>query len=306
MNALSPDKSLSGSRGGRGRGASRWPWILALVVVAFILAILIWTWGSKSPEPGSANKQASRSQAAGSAPAETKGKSEVPPPPPPSAGGKVVEVAPSPAARASGSIPSGKAAGEQAQRKKPYGLNKSLDAVVRSDESIKVGGRTVKMSDLERKLVVEQRGELLDRPLKGRKVSAWGVHLVRPGENLWDIHYALLREYLASRGVKLPPHADRPDAQGRSSGVGKILKFAEHMVGVYNLKTGHMSADLNLLEPGRKVVVFNLTEIFQQLAKIDPHNLSGVMYDGRVLLFPEPDGKTKVVPEPPVKKPAGE
>ena len=305
MNALSPDKSLSGSGGGRGGGGSRWPWILALVVVAIILAILLWSWGGKSPETAQGSKKLSQTQGAKQGTSETQGKSEAPPPPPPSPGGKVVEVKPTPSARVSGSIKS-EPADEQAQRKKPYGLDKSLDAVVRSDESIKVGGRTVKVSELERKLVVEQRGELLDRPLKGRKISAWGVHLVRPGENLWDIHYALLREYLASRGIKLPPHADRPDAQGRSSGVGKILKFAEHMVGVYNLKTGRMSADLNHLEPGRKVVVFNLTEIFQQLAKIDPHNLSGVMYDGRVLLFPEPDGKTKVVPEPPVKKPAGE
>jgi hypothetical protein len=183
-------------------------------------------------------------------------------------------------------------ADEQAQRKKLYGLDKSLDVVVRSDESIKVGDKTIPVSELERKLVVEQRGKLLEKPLsKEGAVSAWGMYLVRPGENLWEIHLALLGEYLKSRGVNLKKGADQPNVQGYSSGVGKILKFAEHMVGVYNLQTGQMSQNLNLLEPGHKVVVFNLSEIFRQLAQIDPHDLSGVMYDGRVLLFPQTKDK---------------
>jgi hypothetical protein len=57
------------------------------------------------------------------------------------------------------------------------------------------------------------------------------------------------------------------------------------MVGVYNLKTGVMSHDLNLLEPGDKVTVYNLSEIFAQLRAIDLRELSGVSYDGRVLIF---------------------
>ncbi len=79
-----------------------------------------------------------------------------------------------------------------------------------------------------------------------------------------------------------------PTPQGKSSGVGKVLKFAEHMVGVYNLRTGHMSQNLDLLEPGQKAVVFNLSEIFAQLDKVDPKELNGIMYDGRVLFFPKP------------------
>ena len=69
--------------------------------------------------------------------------------------------------------------------------------------------------------------------------------------------------------------------------MGKILKFAEHMVGVYNLETGTMSPNLNVIEPGKKAVIYNLSEIFEQLSKIDPRDLTGVSYDGRVLFFPE-------------------
>ena len=89
--------------------------------------------------------------------------------------------------------------------------------------------------------------------------------------------------------MKLPPYSDQPNQAGYSSGVGKVLKFAEHMVGVYNLRTGHMSKNLNLLEPGQKVVVFNLSEIFGQLDKVNPSEINGIMYDGRVLFFPKPE-----------------
>jgi hypothetical protein len=215
-------------------------------------------------------------------------------PPPPSGQGPVVDVTPAP-----GDQTGAPQSAEQAQRKQPYGLENSVDAVVRSDESIKLGNQTVPVTELERKLVVEGRGAMLDRPIdKKQQVTAWGVHAVRPGDSLWKIHYSLLREYMASRGVELPVHADQPRSSGQSSGVGKVLKFAEHMVGVYNLKTGHMSRDLDLLEPGEKVVVFNLSEIFDQLAQANPRELNGVMYDGRVLLFPS-RGKAITTPVKP-------
>lgn len=276
---------------GEGR-PSRWPWLVAVLMVG-LAVVLVWLYWGESEPPGSAGPgtepkvvapQAEPGAPPGPQPA---GAAEVPPPP--SKGEhEVYHLTPGQ------DPPSGQAA-EQARRKEPWGLDESLDAVVRTDESIKVGDQVVAVGELEKKMVVEQRGEVLDKPLgpdAERKVAAWGVHVVRPGENLWDIHYRLLREYMAARGVKLPEDADQPDPQGRSSGVGKILKFAENMVGVYNLKTGKMTTDLDVLEPGAKMVVFNLSEIFQQLAKIDPNHLSGVMYDGRVLLFPQRAGES--------------
>ncbi len=291
MDPLSPEKDLRDSLNQPGPGGggkpSRWPWLVALLMVALALA-LVWNYWGQGPAQVAPNTQpperaavpSSRPGAPGGAEQGGVSAPSGPPAPPAPVEGKVVEMSPQ------GGTAQGQSA-EQAERKKPYGLDRSLDAVVRSDESIKVGDTVVAVGELERKLVVGQRGEILEKPLGEKKrVSVWGVHLVRPGENLWQIHYRLLREYMKSRGVDLPPDADKPDPQGYSSGVGKILKFAEHMVGVYNLKTGKMSANLDLLEPGGKVVVFNLSEIFRELAKIDPHDLSGVMYDGRVLLFP--------------------
>lgn len=297
MDPLSTEKNLQRTSGPAGREPggkpSRWPWLLALILLGLGLYAVIIYWGQETPKVAPSTQPTETAKApprAGTPP----GKEGETPAPPPLTQGGVVQVNPQ------GKTAEDQAA-EQAKRKEPYGLDKSLDAVVRSDESIKIGDTVVAVGDLERKLVVGQRGEILEKPLgETKRVSAWGVHVVRPGENLWDIHYRLLREYMKSRGVNLPPDADRPDPQGYSSGVGKILKFAEHMVGVYNVKTGKMSANLNLLEAGHKVVVFNLSEIFRELAKIDPHDLSGVMYDGRVLLFPEaknPPGDKKPAKE---------
>ena len=265
---------------GEAQGPPRWPWLLLLLLIAGALVAVVTFWGGEgqktTPQAQSTTtKPTTAAKTTPAPPAKTTTPAKVPP---------VPEKGPSDLVKLG---PQTARSELQAKRKKPYGLDKSLDVVVRSDERIQVGDKVISMDELQRKLVVEQRGEVLERPLEGKgRISAWGVHLVRPGENLWDIHYRLLREYLKSRGVNLPPNADQPNPQGYSSGVGKILKFAEHMVGVYNLKTGKMSSNLNLLEPGQKVVVFNLSEIFEQLSKIDPHDLSGVMYDGRVLLFP--------------------
>jgi hypothetical protein len=257
--------------------------VAALALLAVVLAALVY-FGRDEIAPPAGQKQTS-AQPQGQSPSPAPEATAAPPAPAPSGQGPVVDI-PQPGQ----GLPSAQQVTEQAQRKAPYGVDKSLDAVLRGDETLRVGEHKVAVAELERKLTVEQRGQLLDKPLgPDQKMAAWGVHLVRPGDNLWHIHYALLREYMAKRGVNLPPNADQPTPQGRSSGVGKVLKFAENMVGVYNLKTQHMDRDLNLLEPGEKVVVFNLTEIFEQLARIEPADLEGVLYDGRVLLFPKRD-----------------
>ncbi|MCF8032625.1 MAG: hypothetical protein K9K66_06580 [Desulfarculaceae bacterium] len=246
------------------KGSSPWPWILALLVILLAGGALYYFWGDLNPaqDTGATKAKSEQAQDAGAAATGQ-------------AGGTI---------KLDGSQKS-----EQDLRKKPYGLDKSVDAVARSDESIQVGNKKVPVEELEKKLVVEQRGEMREKSLQDKKVSAWGVYLVRPGDSLWRIHYRLLREYLRNRKVKLAPFADQPSSQGYSSGVGKVLKFAEHMVGVYNLRTGHMSKNLNLLEPGQKVVVFNLSEIFGQLDKVNPNEINGIMYDGRVLFFPKPE-----------------
>ncbi|CAO0820011.1 Soluble ligand binding domain-containing protein [Desulfarculales bacterium] len=251
---------------------SCWPWVVILLLTAGGMFMLWYSLG-EPPSPSGLAKSVA-------APAA---KNELAPailPPAPSQQGPVVGVAPE-APVEQPAIPSS----EQVQRNEPYGSEKSLNAVVRFYESIKLSDKTVPIAELERKPVVEGRGVLLDKPLgNSQQITAWGVHALRPSDSLWKIHYALLREYLAHRKQT---YADQPTRQGIFSGVGKVLKFAEHMVGMYNLKIGHMSCDLDLLEPGEKMVAFNLSEIFDQLPQIEPKDLDEVIYDSRVLLFPK-------------------
>ena len=89
---------------------------------------------------------------------------------------------------------------QQDARKRPYGLDKSVDAVARSDESIQVGSQKVPVEELEKKLVVEQRGEVREKSLQGQEGQRLGGVPGAPGDNLWRIHYRLLREYLAPGG----------------------------------------------------------------------------------------------------------
>ena len=267
----------------QGKKPSRLPWLIVLAILAFACIPLYFMW-----KAGNVGEQTLQMQKPSPTATSPVAKVTVPPPPPPSKQGPVIDV------KTAEKQPPG---GEQAQRREQFGLDKSVDVVVRSDETIKVGDKEISVSEVERKLSVQSRGEMIERKAgQPEEISAWGFHLVRSDENLWNIHFHLLREYLSARGISLQPNADEPTEMGYSSGIGRTLKFAEHMVGVYNIQTGHMSRDLNTLDPGQKLVVFNLSELFGQLAKVDPAELAKVRFDGRTLFLPV-DGAQDIVGE---------
>ena len=118
-----------------------------------------------------------------------------------------------------------------------------------------------------------------------KSISFYGVHVVRAGDNLWDIHFAVLREYLKHKGIEISDNADEAK-DGRSTGVARVLKYAESMVHIYNLKTKHLDENLDVLEPNTKVVVFNLTRLNLILGSIKPGDLDNIQYDGRELYWP--------------------
>ena len=117
-------------------------------------------------------------------------------------------------------------------------------------------------------------------------VEAYGIHVVQPGDNIWDIHFRFLREYFEDRGVSLSPVDDEPTAPGRSSGVGRILKFSENMVYIYNLRERQLGTDLDLIHPLSKIVVFNLGRALALLDRIDYRRIDRVRYDGETLWVP--------------------
>ena len=175
------------------------------------------------------------------------------------------------------------------ERKAPYGVDKSIDMVVKSDESIRVGDRTVRMEKILQDLKL-QRGEILegdvDTGTVGGDGNDYGVRVVQPGDNIWNIHFQLLKDYYNHKGIEVSPLADEPDPRGHSSGVGKILKFSENMVHIYNMRDKRLETNLDQIYPLSKVVIYNMTHIFALLDRIDYEAVHRIEFDGDTLWLP--------------------
>lgn len=177
------------------------------------------------------------------------------------------------------------------ERKAQYGVEKGVDIIAKSDESFKIGDATVSMQEILDKIRLKS-GEIVEKDLKSRdetpkeKIESFGIHVVQPGENIWNIHYTFLKDYFEHKGVQLSPLSDEPIQGGRSSGVGKILKFSEHTVNIYNIKERKLDVDLNLIFPLTKVVVYNMDQIFAFLDLIDYKHVNRIQFDGETLWMP--------------------
>jgi hypothetical protein len=80
--------------------------------------------------------------------------------------------------------------------------------------------------------------------------------------------------------------ADEPVKQGYSSGVGKLLKFSENMVYIYNIKDKQFSENLDLIEPQSKIVVYKMDRVFAFLEQVDYTNINRIQFDGDTLWVP--------------------
>jgi hypothetical protein len=175
------------------------------------------------------------------------------------------------------------------ERKQPYGVEQSIDMIVKPDESIKVGDETIPMKKILDQVRLDQ-GEILETDLKSgtekQNKEDFGIHVVHGKDNIWDIHFKLLKDYYAHKGIQISPLADEPDSRGRSSGVGKILKFSEHMVHIFNLKEQKLEKDLNQIYPLTKIVVYNMTYIFALLDQVNYADVDRIEFDGEALWLP--------------------
>jgi nitrogen regulatory protein PII len=177
------------------------------------------------------------------------------------------------------------------QRKAEYGVNKGVDIIAKSDESIKIGDSTVSMQEILDKIRLRS-GDIVEKDLESKdkkqkeKLESFGIHVVLPGENIWNIHFTFLKDYFEYKGVQLSPLSDEPLEGGSSSGVGKILKFSEHTVNIYNIKERKLDVNLNLIFPLTKVVVYNMDQIFAFLDLIDYKHVNRIQFDGETLWMP--------------------
>ncbi|MFC1811944.1 hypothetical protein ACFL03_04575 [Thermodesulfobacteriota bacterium] len=177
------------------------------------------------------------------------------------------------------------------KRKAEYGVEKGIDIIVKSDESLKVGDTTVPMQEIMDKMRLKS-GEIVERYIESghsdpnKQISVFGIYVVQPGDNIWNIHFQFLKDYFVRKGATLSPSADEPDRYGYSSGVGKLLKFSETMIYIYNLKDRKIDADLNLILPLTKIVIYNMDQIFSLLDQIDYEHVNRIHFDGETIWIP--------------------
>ncbi|MCF8091093.1 MAG: hypothetical protein K9K21_01125 [Desulfotignum sp.] len=177
------------------------------------------------------------------------------------------------------------------KRLQALGIKKSLDMIVRSDESFTVGDKKVSMREILEKAYtrkqkifktrISQTGEAVPE-----RIEKYGIYVVQPGDNIWNIHFNILKEYYASKGIHVAMKADEPIETGHSSGVGKILKFSEIMVIIYNMVDEKIVTDIDLIQPLSKIVIYNMSEVFSLLAEISFEKINQLRFDGRTIWIP--------------------
>ncbi len=176
-------------------------------------------------------------------------------------------------------------------RKDNLGIQKSLDMIVKSNESFIVGASKVSMREILEKAFTRS-GEVYQEEISSsgeslpKKIKEYGIHVVNSGDNIWNIHFNILKEYYSHKNILVSSKADEPVNMGQSSGVGKILKFSETMVIIYNLVERQVVKEINLLEPLSKIVVYNMDEVFSLLEEINYDTVDRIQFDGKNIWIP--------------------
>jgi len=179
------------------------------------------------------------------------------------------------------------------KRKKEYGIDTAVDMIAKPDETLKVGNEVVPMKEILDKIRLNKRDVTendLTNSRSQKSTDAYGIYVVQPGDNIWDIHYRILRGFFAKKGITLPRWADQPKRNGKSSGIGKILKFSETMVFIYNIHERNLETDLNLIRPLSKIAIFNMDQVLGLLDQIDYQNVDHIQFDGKNLWMPAQEG----------------
>ena len=165
-----------------------------------------------------------------------------------------------------------------------------------SKPSIRAGKRRVNIEALKKEIREEintlmlKKGDLESELImllkKEKRPEAYGIYVVRSKDNIWNIHYKFLKEYFGHRNIDLSGSADEPDTRGRSSGVGKILKFSEKMVYIYNIRERELTSDIDIIHPLSKIVVFNMSKVFELLKDVAYQDMDQIQFDGENIWLP--------------------
>lgn len=185
----------------------------------------------------------------------------------------------------------------QGERKQAFGLENSVDHVVLKDEPFEVAGKPYTIDGILSEIQKSGgRGQAAAGSTRGGPDSPYyGVRVVQPAENVWKIHFGILREYLARRHVLLPPDADRPLPGGRSSGVSRLLKFIESVVVVYNAGENRVEKNINLIQPHSFVIFFKISDLFKALDQMQPEDWKWLRYARGSIQLDRPGENVEVI-----------
>jgi len=165
-------------------------------------------------------------------------------------------------------------------------LEESLDHVVTREEKFQVKGEHLSLAEIFRSAgIKEGEGDIL-----------YGIKEIKAGDDVWTIHYKILRKFFQKEGITLPPQADKPNERGYSSGAGKILKYDEKKAYIYNIKSKRLrSGDINLIYPGEDILFFSMKDVFSHLRGKDLSFLDRLYFDGDHLYMVHPDGSKELI-----------
>lgn len=164
------------------------------------------------------------------------------------------------------------------QKTEEYEKLPGMEEAVRESIRQKLLSLRIRRDDLE--------DSLMRRQFPEETPDMYGIYVVRTGDNIWNIHFQFLKEYFQTRGIILDSSADEPLSPGRSSGVGRILKFSEKMVYIYNLRERKLEPELNVIQPLSRIAVFNMGHVLDLFSRIDYDNIRHVRFDGETLWIP--------------------
>ena len=175
------------------------------------------------------------------------------------------------------------------ERKSKYGVEEGVDIIVKSDESIKVGRNKVAMQEIIEKIKLHE-GEVIEKDInpehqqKNKPThNEFGIYVIQPDDNIWNLHFNFLKDYFGRRGITVSSLSDEPHKNGRSSGVGKLLKFSESKVYIYNLQKRQLDIDLSVINPNDKILIYNMKRIFNLLDQVEYDRVNHIHFDGETL-----------------------
>ncbi len=177
------------------------------------------------------------------------------------------------------------------KRKEKLGVTDSLDMIVQEDEQFTVGDKKISMQEILKKIHTS-KGEVYEEAITQtgfitpENTKEYGIYVVRPKDNIWNIHFRVLKDYFAAKNIPLSPSADEPKTDGSSSGIGKILKFSEGVVAIYHLKDGKLVKNIHIIEPLSKIVIYNMSDIFSLLEEVNYTNVNRIEFDGTNIWIP--------------------